>query len=98
MHELLDRGNGISSLQKQDKLSSFLVTLWGQDHLFKAFLSRSGQRAGSRMTFYLVSNKERALEYNMFGAPSKAGVRLYFLFFQYKHKHIFAHVHVCIII
>ena len=55
--ELLGGGNGVSSLQKQDKqiISSFPVTLWGQDHLFKAFL--------------LALNKGRALEYEVFGAP-----------------------------
>ena len=45
---LLHRDNGVSNLQKQDKLSPFPVTLWGQDHLFKAFL--------------LALNEGRALE------------------------------------
>ena len=48
LREPLHRGNGVSSLQKQDKLSPFPVTLWGQVHLFKAFL--------------LGLNKGRALE------------------------------------
>ena len=38
LRELLLWGNVVSSLQKQDKLSPFPVILWGQDHLFKAFL------------------------------------------------------------
>ena len=56
--ELLLRGNGIS-LQKQDKLSLFPVTLWGQDHVFKAFLLGLNKGQAPECDLYLVSNKAR---------------------------------------
>ena len=69
--ELLGGGNGVSSLQKQDKqiISSFLVTYWARITHSRPFCLTLNKGWALECDLYLVSNKEQALEYEVFGAP-----------------------------